>query len=406
VPPKVKSWIDPAVEKVWRENRCLGDASIVMYRECVQRFVDYCKVERLSPDSELTLTGAANFAKWYASRNGTNPRYAFETARSALGTWAFARKSLGEPLPPWQAAASDPLKLLPPLLQEFAEHSRQHRGNPANTIHKKTQHVMKFLAFLRRRRRHLGQLKLSDIDAFVMHLRPKYSRSVVADVCSSLRAFTRFLRTTGRLSADLASSILAPVIRKLERPHRSLPWRDVTRILRAIDRGSPCGRRDYALLLMMSVYGLGAGEIIRLQLDDVAWRAGTIRVVRPKTGVEFMLPLLPAVARALVSYLRHGRPAHASSRNLFVTMRAPHKQLACSVTIRHILHTHARNAGVSAPFLGTHVLRHTHACRHIELGTKPKIVSDILGHRDPESTSAYIRIATGRLRDIALPVPS
>jgi site-specific recombinase XerD len=88
-----------------------------------------------------------------------------------------------------------------------------------------------------------------------------------------------------------------------------------------------------------------------------------------------------------------------------VTVRAPHKQLGCSGTIRNILHKYARRAGVSAPFLGTHVLRHTHATRQIELGTRPKVLSDILGHRDPESSSAYIRVATERLRRMALPVP-
>ena len=87
-------------------------------------------------------------------------------------------------------------------------------------------------------------------------------------------------------------------------------------------------------------------------------------------------------------------------------MRTPYKRLACSVTIRHILHTAAAHAGVSAPFMGTHVLRHTHACRQLELGASPKIIGDILGHRDPESTSAYLRVATARLRELALPVPA
>jgi integrase len=173
-----------------------------------------------------------------------------------------------------------------------------------------------------------------------------------------------------------------------------------------IDQSTPTGRRDYALLLMMSVYGLGAGEIIGLTLDDINWRAGTLRIVRPKNGVEFTLPLLPAVGRALAGYLRGGRPQHVGTRHLFVTMRTPYKRLACSVTIRHILHTAAAHAGVSAPFMGTHVLRHTHACRQLELGSSPKIIGDILGHRDPESTSAYLRVATARLRELALPVPA
>jgi integrase len=199
---------------------------------------------------------------------------------------------------------------------------------------------------------------------------------------------------------------MAPIVRPAERPHRTLPWADVQRILRAIDRSTPVGRRDYALLLMMSIYGLGAGEIIGLSLDDVDWQAGTLRIVRPKTRVVFSLPLLPVVARALADYLKHGRPPHTPARHLFVTMRTPFKRLACAVTVRHILHSAARVAGVTAPFLGTHVLRHTHACRQLELGTSPKLIGDILGHRDPESTSAYLRVPSDRLRELSLPVPA
>jgi len=87
-------------------------------------------------------------------------------------------------------------------------------------------------------------------------------------------------------------------------------------------------------------------------------------------------------------------------------MCTPFKPLACAVSVRHILHTAAQRAGVTAPFMGTHVLRHTHACRQLELGAAPKIIGDILGHRDPDSTSAYLRVATGRLRAMALPVPA
>ncbi len=156
---------------------------------------------------------------------------------------------------------------------------------------------------------------------------------------------------------------------------------------------------------MMSVYGLGAGEVIRIRLEDIDWQAEKLRIKRPKTGAVFQLPLLPAVARALVDYLRHGRPAYTSARHLFVTVQVPFKPLACSTTVRWILHSAAHRAGVKAPFLGTHVLRHTHACRQLELGTPPKIIGDILGHRDPESTSAYLRVASERLRELSLPVP-
>jgi len=396
--------IDPAVERIWRENRCLKRSSIQVYRHRVRRFIDYCRVRNRPENTQLSLAGVTAFSRWYARSHKLDFKRIFDEAHSALSTWAAARKTLGEELPPW-APATDPLSSLSALLREYADHLREHRGNPPGTVHKKLVHIEKLLAYLGVHRRSPHQARLRDIDAFLIECRERYARATAADIACSVRSFMRFMLASGRMSVDLAPSITGPIVRPAERPHRSLPWEDVQRILRAIDRSTRCGRRDYALLLMMSTYGMGAGEIIRLMLDDVDWRAATVRVHRPKTGAEFLLPLLPAVSRALANYLRHGRPIHARTRNLFITMRAPHKALACSVTIRHILHTHARRAGVSAPFLGTHVLRHTHACRQLELGTPAKLIGDILGHRDPESTSAYLRVSTEGLRQMALPVP-
>jgi integrase len=159
------------------------------------------------------------------------------------------------------------------------------------------------------------------------------------------------------------------------------------------------------MFLMMATYGMGAGEIIGLRLEDVDWNARTIRVRRPKTGTVTMLPLLGPIARALALYLRDGRPVHTQDRAVFVSDIMPHAALGSSGPVRHRLIACAAAAGVQADFLGSHVFRHTHATRQIESGVAPKIVGDILGHRRPESTSAYVRGAILKLRTVALPVP-
>ncbi|MFK0692100.1 site-specific integrase [Mesorhizobium sp. IMUNJ 23033] len=215
--------------------------------------------------------------------------------------------------------------------------------------------------------------------------------------------FPAFSALERRIPVDLSETVIAPVQPRLERPRRALAWEDVQRLLKAVDRSTPMGLRDYALLLMMSNYGLGAGEAIRLQFDDIDWEAGT---VRPKTGTAFTLPLLPAVAKAVAHYLRDGRPSGTPTRHLFVQMKVPFGPFAASSAIRHIIAKHARAAGISGTFLGSHVLPHSHAARQIDLGTPPRVVSELLGHRDPESLSAYVRIATETLREVALPVPA
>jgi len=392
------------VMKVWRKNRCISKPAMAIYRQWIPRFMDYCHREELNWEVELTLAGVTRFAKWYARSRDIDVACALHGARVALHAWSEGLQSLGTTVSPWRHPVES-MQSQPPLLREFAAYMREHRGNPERTIHKKITHTEGFLEFLRQRRRHIVGLRLSDLDAYVVKCAKRYAPVTVCDVCSTLRSFTRFLRASGRISMDLAPSVMAPAVRKGARPHRALPWSDVRRILRAIDRSTACGKRDYALLLLMSTYGLGAGEAIRLTLEDIDWRAATLHVVRPKTGVEFMLPLLPEVARVLVDYLRHGRPAYARTRHLFVQMLVPHGPLSCSAAVRHQLVKYARAAGVSAPYLGSHVLRHSHASRQMELGTPAKLIGDILGHRDPDSTSAYLRVATERLRQIALPVP-
>jgi site-specific recombinase XerD len=393
------------VVRIWRENRCLRPSSIQLYLLWIQRFKAYCRAQALEEDSLLTLAGTSTFATWYANTRGIDRSLAFEGARSALRAWALALDVLGHPVPAWEPAP-EPKSPTSPLLEAFADHLARHRGNPAVTRKKKVAHIARLLTYLAARRHSVTQLNLTDIDDFILDCGQHYARTTLADICSSLRGFLRFLHATGRLAVDLAPSVMAPIVRRGERPLRALPWDDVRRILCSIDRSTAGGRRDYALLLLMSIYGMGAGEVIRLSLDDINWRGAILHVTRPKTGVKIQLPLLPAVARVLVTYLRHGRPKHAGTRHLFLSLRSPHGPLTGSSAVRHIIHQHARTAGVSASYLGAHVLRHTHACRELEQGVPPKLIGDILGHRRPESTSAYLRVATGRLREVALPLPS
>jgi site-specific recombinase XerD len=300
------------VIRYWRSNR-LKKGSIALYVRWVRRFQGYDAQSRPLADQRLTRDSVMDFVRGYARAQGLDPAVTRSSACVALHAWSMALAALGYKVPAW-APAARPSVPRDPLLVEFAEHQRRHRGTTGGTIAKQLDHTAAFLAFLRRRRRHLDRIQLRDVDAFVVLSRERYATTTVADMCSSLRVFLRFLCATHRLHFDIATSVAAPVIRRGARLPRALPWSDVTRILRAVDRSARCGRRDLALLLLMATYGMGAAEAITLKLDDIDWRAATLRVTRPKTGVPILLPLLPPVARALVSYLRHGRPPGISRR--------------------------------------------------------------------------------------------
>jgi site-specific recombinase XerD len=291
------------------------------------------------------------------------------------------------------------------LLQAYADYLAHSRGNPEVTIRKKVDHIVKFLGYLTRHGKTWRRMTLTDIDAFLIECAGRYARPTVADIAGCIRSFNRFLLAAGRTKIDLAEAIIAPVQPRHARPRRAWPWEDVQRLLRSVDTSDARGLRDRALLLMMATYGFGAGEVIHLKMQDIDWKAATLRIMRPKTGVAFMLPLLPAVAKILARYLRHGRPPHTPTKHLFVLSKMPFGPLSSSSAIRHIIIKHAKAAGIEARYLGAHVLRHSNAARQIDVGTRPRMLSELLGHHDPESTSAYIRIATQTLREISLPVP-
>jgi integrase len=174
--------------------------------------------------------------------------------------------------------------------------------------------------------------------------------------------------------------------------------------VRSISRSEPPGKRDFAIILLLATYGLGAAEVLALRLGDVDWQAGTLTVWRPKTRVSIELPVLPGIDRALTAYLRCERPPARSTDIIFLRRNMPYDPIT-SGAIRHRIRHYARLAGISARVLGAHVFRHSQASRQVDSGVNIKIVSDILGHRSSSSTSIYVRVALKRLRMVALPVP-
>jgi integrase/recombinase XerD len=393
-----------AVVELWRRGH-LSWSTVRVYLNWVRCFRTYCDQRKLIEADQLSSAGALRFARNYTGPrlNGRRcARSSRESARNAIHAWACALRSLGVRLPAWKNKPEP--RVLPPLLNEYCEYRRAHAGVAETTVTRDVDTVQRFLQYLRRRRRLLNNVALIDIDGFIRKSAERLSKAKVADLCSSLRAFLKFLHATGRLRTDLASGVMAPRFRASERPPRTLPWQDVRRILQAIRRSKPPGKRDYAMLLLLATYGLGAAEVLALRLEDVDWQAGILRAWRPKTKVRIELPLLPPVAKALTSYLRWERPPAKGTARLFLSEKMPYEPIT-SGAIRHRIRLYAGQAGVAAKVIGAHAFRHGHASRQVDAGANLKVVSEILGHRSSSSTSVYVRVALKRLRGVGLPVP-
>jgi site-specific recombinase XerD len=373
--------------------------SVRVYRQQVGLIISHARV---TDYRQLCAERVEQLARTFATaHHHQRPERTRWLWLSAFRAFAWGLRQMGK-----EVGATDLPKRGPPpepLVIAFLEHG-QKLGCAPQTLHAHLYNLGLLRRYLIRRRGRWPVPPLLAIDRFLQHVAPLRKATTVAAIAGSCRAWYRFLFITGRAKHDLAESITLPRFIAYPRPARALPWSSVRQLGRGIARDAPLGRRDYAQYVLFCAYGLSTAEIRGLQLEQIDWDAGIIHIRRAKNGATVDLPLLPGVARAIATYLHHGRPAHASSREVFVRHTIPFGPLG-HATIGQRVRCWAERAHVRSPFLGAHLFRHSFATRQLEHGTPLKIIGDILGHRSSQTTSIYVRTALARLRRLALPVP-
>lgn len=292
------------------------------------------------------------------------------------------------------------------LVRSYGTFLEQNRGLAATTV---TQHMRTAAELIE----HLGYettparlslIDARDLETFVCLIAPRLSRESLQHEVAHLRALMRFLATRQLVTPGLDAQLDTPRLYRGERLPRALPWETVQAFLRSIDRKTALGRRDYAIFLLITTYGLRACEVVDLTLEDIDWRKNTLRIPQRKTRSPLSLPLLNSVGNALVDYLRHARPSF-SYREVFLRARAPAGTLK-PTAVTEAFQGWSKRSGLNIRFQGAHCLRHAYATHLLRSGVALKTIGDILGHRSAESTCVYLRLAVEDLRDVALSLPA
>jgi integrase/recombinase XerD len=250
----------------------------------------------------------------------------------------------------------------------------------------------------------LAAITATDIGAFLQHLTTRRPPRRDKALASRLRNFFRYLFQAGHTAANLAVGIPSVAQRYGTRLPRHLTPAQVDLLVEAVRTDPASGRRNYAMVLLIARLGLRAPEIIALRLDDIDWRSGEI-LVRGKGQRHDRVPLPPEVGAALAEYIRHDRTT--TSRVLFVTERAPHQAFKDGQVLNAILKNALRSTGVTppAPYVGSHMLRHSLATTLVQRGAPLEEISDMLRHRSRASTMLYAKLDIDGLRSIAQPWP-
>ena len=289
-------------------------------------------------------------------------------------------------------------------LEYFAAYLKNVRGLSDTTIRSHHRYLSRFLKQVgfNTNEQALLLLTLKQVEDFICDCSRNLNRYSLQHVVGYLRAFLRFEYGKGMLQSELHKMIDTPRVYRLEKIPHSLPWPTVNDLLNSIDRTDTQGIRNYAMLRLIATYGLRPCEVVSLTLDDINWRASTVHILQGKTENHLVLPLTDDVGQALINYLT--RRPELPYREIFLRIRAPSGPLK-PTAVTEVFQRQVRLSGLDIPYQGPYCLRHSYAVHLLRHGTSVKVIGDVLGHRNPESTCVYLRLATDDLRGVALEVP-
>ena len=249
----------------------------------------------------------------------------------------------------------------------------------------------------------INELQAEDLRSFIaQELNRVNTVSSAAALAGALRAYFRYRSTCGDVVHALLGVIASPARWTLASLPRSLTADEVRRLMAYCEQTRSAPRRLLAMVRLALDLGLRGGEIAKLELCDIDWRAGTLTLKHTKSHRQDVLPLPEATGEALAEYLRHERPT-STIATVFVRRYAPHNQPVGVGAVRGAIGKALRRAGI--PQGRSHSLRHTLACRLINSGGSIKEVADVLRHRSLNTSLIYAKLDHRRLAEVALPWP-
>lgn len=289
-------------------------------------------------------------------------------------------------------------------LRRYDEHMHKARGLSADTRRGRLRTVQRLL--LHKFADHpvvIDALQPADVRRFIAEQLERCGTvSNAAALASALRAYFRYRTTCGDRVHGLLGVISSPAHWGLASLPRGLQPAEVDRLLDSFTSSVPSRRRGYAIVRCALDMGLRSGEIAKLQLADIDWRAGTVTLKRTKSLRQDILPLPAVTGRALADYVRHERPT-TTNPAVFVRCIAPRDQPIGVDAVHRVIRDAYQRIGLTHG--RSHALRHTLACRLLDHGSSLKEVADVLRHRSLNTSLIYAKIDTPRLTAVALPWP-
>jgi site-specific recombinase XerD len=395
------SWIGGAVEEYvnWLATQNYAARSIFIRVPLLLQFGESARLAGATTLAELPAH-VDPFVNGWIGRHGTQYSEAQRQAavRGIRGPIQQMLRLAAPQVDNGKSAAPEPFADVAPGFFEFL---RRDRGLRETTLVQYRHYLGRLQDHLRKIKRPLlPDLRPAVVTAFITESGQTLDKRSVQSLCSILKVFFRYLYRAALTGRDLSKGIESPRRYRFANLPRSIAWDEVERMLQSVDRRDVVGRRDYAVLLLLTTYGLRGREVAALTLDDIDWKHSRLNIRGRKADHSTAYPLTPAVGEAILAYLKNGRP-QTVQRAVFFEAYAPHKPLSrVAVTMRakHYL----RKAGIDVFRPGSHTLRHACVQRLVDAGLSFKTIGDFVGHRTPDATKIYAKVNLKALREVAL----
>ena len=249
----------------------------------------------------------------------------------------------------------------------------------------------------------IADVQLVTVSLFIPSISKQYQPTSMRTVLSALRSFLRFAEKKNLINCSLSRAIPGSFGRKTLIVPTITP-KEEQKLLSSVDRNTPSGKRNYAMLLLALRTGLRSIDITNLKLSDIHWKTNTIEIVQEKTGTPLALPLLTDVGNAIADYILNGRP-YSQLSQIFLQTHAPYQKLSGHSSCYSVSRKIMKDAGIrqdKGDQSGFHCLRHSLAARLLSEETPLPVISSILGHRNKDSTKVYLSTDLEHLRACAL----
>lgn len=289
------------------------------------------------------------------------------------------------------------------VVESFCEHLSE-IGRSPKTINRYQYYVMRFLDHVEKQ----GVVQLANLSVELLHTYTVtlsgHNKCTVKSALGPVRIFLRFLYVNEYISEDISQFVGRVDVRSQTRIPSIWDKEEVLKLLAAIDRGNPSGKRDYAIILLVARLGIRVGDVNNLKFENIDWQKGRISFVQNKTHNPVVLPLLKDVGWAIIDYIQNGRPK-IDSPYIFLTHIPPYKNYSSE---NHLHATIAKYLALTdiqdqpRKKRGMHSLRHTLANRLQENRESYHMISSTLGHSSPDSASVYVKTDIELLRECAL----